>query len=357
MVLLAGLVLLIGGAELLVRGSSRLAAMLGISPLVIGLTVVAFGTSSPELAVSLGAAWLGQPDLAVGNVVGSNIFNVLLILGLSAAIIPLAVAQQLIRIDVPLMIGASVLLYMVSADGKIGRWEGVLLSALGVGYVSLCMWLSKRESRAVKLEYAGAFAKDPSGNVAAEYVLQGAIALVGLAFLYLGAEWLVEGSVALARAWGISELVIGLTIVSAGTSMPEVATSIMAAIRGERDIAVGNVIGSNLFNILFVLGLSSAVAPKGVPVSGQALGADIPIMIAVAFACFPVFFRGTIGRWEGGVFLAYYVAYVVYLVLQATGHSMLPLFKGAMLFFVLPLTGLTLVVLMLQAHRRNQRPV
>ncbi|MBL8217896.1 MAG: calcium/sodium antiporter, partial [Bryobacterales bacterium] len=311
----------------------------------------------PELAVSVGAAWMGQPDLAVGNVVGSNIFNVLLILGLSAAIIPLAVAQQLVRIDVPLMIGASVLLYAVSADGQIGRWEGVLFSALGVGYVILCMWLSKREARAVKLEYAEAFVEDPAGNAAAGYVLQGAIALFGLALLYLGAEWLVEGSVALARAWGISELVIGLTIVSAGTSMPEVATSVMAAIRGERDIAVGNVIGSNIFNILFVLGISGIVAPKGVPVSVQAVEADMPIMIAVAFACFPVFFRGSIGRWEGAVFLAYYMAYVGYLIWHATGHDMLPMFKEAMLLFVLPLTGLTLVVLMLQAHRRNRRPV
>lgn len=330
---------------------------MGISPLVIGLTVVAFGTSSPELAVSLGAAWMGQPDLAVGNVVGSNIFNVLLILGLSAAIIPLAVAQQLVRVDVPLMIGVSVLLYVVAADGRIGRGEGALLSGLGAGYVALSMWLSKRESKAVKLEYSEAFGEDPAGNKTSEYVLQGAIAALGLAMLYLGAEWLVEGSVALARMWGISELVIGLTIVSAGTSMPEVATSVMAAIRGERDIAVGNVIGSNIFNILFVLGLSGLVAPRGVPVSGQALAADIPIMIAVAFACFPIFFRGFIGRWEGVVFLAYYVAYVVYLILHATGHGMLPLFKEAMLFFVLPLTGLTLIVLMLQAHRRNQRPV
>ncbi len=349
---------MIGGAELLVRGSSRLAVLLGTSPLVIGLTVVAFGTSSPELAVSVGAAWLGQPDLAVGNVVGSNILNVLLILGLSAAIIPLAVAQQLIRLDVPLMIAASVLFYLLSLDGQIGRAEGVLLLALGLGYLWLCLRISKRENKAMEAEYAREFGEKEAGSAKAGYVLHGAIAALGLALLYLGAEWLVEGSVALARAWGISELVIGLTIVSAGTSMPEVATSAMAALRGERDIAVGNVIGSNLFNILFVIGATGAVAPHGVPVSAQALDADIPIMIAVAFSCLPVFFiRGCISRWEGGLFLGYYGAYLTYLLLNATGNSALPLFKGAMLLFVLPLTGLTLAVLAWQTYRRNQRPL
>ncbi|MBL8177469.1 MAG: calcium/sodium antiporter, partial [Bryobacterales bacterium] len=324
--LIAGLLLLIGGAELLVRGASRMAAFFGVSPLVIGLTVVAFGTSSPELAVSIGAAWSGSADLAVGNVVGSNIFNVLLILGLSAAIIPLAVAQQLVRIDVPLMIGASVLLLLLSIDGMLGRGDGVLLLGGGLGYVVLNLRLARRESKAVALEYTKAF-PPPAKTVGTQAAVDAANIAGGLAMLYFGSEWLVHGAVVLARAWGVSELIIGLTIVSAGTSMPEVATSVMAAIRGERDIAVGNVIGSNIFNILYVLGISGIVAPKGVPVSLQALEADMPIMIAVAFACFPVFFRGVIGRWEGAVFLAYYVAYVGYLVLHATGHDLLPVFK------------------------------
>lgn len=356
MTLLAGFILLIVGAEMLVRGSSRLAVRFGVPPLVIGLTVVAFGTSSPELAVSLGAAWSGQPDLAVGNVVGSNILNVLLILGLSASIAPLVVAQQLTRFDVPLMVGASFLLLGMAWDGSIGRSDGILLTLLGVGYIVFCIRMSRKETKAVQQEYAEAFSSTTPTGTTSDMVLQAAIAALGLALLYVGAEWLVSGSVALARSWGISELIIGLTILSVGTSMPEIATSAMATLRGERDIAIGNVIGSNLFNILFVLGLTGAVSPGAVPVSAQALEVDIPIMTAVAFACLPVFFiRGCISRWEGAMFLGYYAAYVTYLLLSATGHAALPAFRYAMLLFILPLTVITLAVLAVQTHRKNRR--
>jgi cation:H+ antiporter len=345
-----GGVLLIVGAELLVRGASRLAVRAGISPLVVGLTVVAFGTSSPELAVTVGSAYLGDADVALGNVIGSNIFNVLLILGISALIAPLVVAQQLIRLDVPLMIGVSVLALVLSLDGRVGRADGLLLFAGVIAYTVFLVRQSRRESKGVRAEYEEAFGDGRRRGAA--WVIEVAQVAVGLALLVVGAGWLVEAAVATATAMGVSGLVIGLTIVAAGTSLPEVATSVLATLRGERDIAVGNVVGSNIFNILSVLGLGSVVAPGGIPVPPGALTFDFPIMIAVAIATLPVFFTGyTIARWEGAVFLAYYVAYTVYLVLDATEHDALNEFGAAMTWFVLPLTALTLALTLHRAMR------
>jgi len=254
-----GLVLLVIGAEALVRGASELAARIGVSPLVIGLTVVAYGTSAPELAVSVRSSISGQPDIALGNVVGSNIFNVLFILGVSAMITPLVVAQQLVRLDVPLMIGVSFLLALLAGDSRIDRLDGIALFSGIVAYTFFALRQSRKESRRIKEEYAkefGATQPHAEGRV----TFQVALIVLGLAALVLGSGWLVNGAVMLAQWWGLSELIIGLTIVAAGTSLPEVATSVIASIRGERDIAVGNVVGSNIFNILAVLGLSSIVA-------------------------------------------------------------------------------------------------
>lgn len=354
LLLIAGLALLIIGAEILVRGASRLAAAFGISPLVIGLTVVAFGTSSPELAVSVQSALAGQADIALGNVVGSNIFNILFILGISALIIPLVVAQQLVRLDVPIMIGVSVLVYLFGLNGQISRLEGLLLFAGIVAYTGFLIRQSRKETKEVQEEYAQEFG-DGKPRGAGQYLLNLVLVVAGLALLVLGARWLVDSAVSLAQALGLSELIIGLTIVAAGTSMPEVATSIVAAIRGERDIAVGNVVGSNIFNLLAVLGLTSLVAPDGVPVPAAALAFDLPVMTAVAVACLPVFFTGfRIARWEGALFLGYYAAYVLYLILDATQHDALPLFSNVMLLFVVPLTVLTLVVLVVRQRRARR---
>jgi cation:H+ antiporter len=349
-----GLVALVVGAEALVRGAAKLSLSFGISPLVVGLTVVAFGTSSPEMAVSVQSAWTGQVDIAIGNVVGSNIFNVLLILGVSALITPLLVNQQLIRQEVPVMIAVSLLLWALAVDGGIGAWDGALLVVLLAGYTVLLIWQSRRETKAVNAEYEEAFAPSASGWDA-HWGVQVLLILGGLALLVLGSRWLVEAAIEFARYLGVSELVIGLTIVAAGTSLPEVATSILAAIRGERDIAVGNVVGSNIFNILAVLGVSAVVAPGALTIPPAVLAFDLPVMVAVAVACLPIFFTGNlIARWEGGLFLAYYVAYTTYLILLATRHDALGPFSTVMGGFVLPLTAVTLAVLAFR-HARAGR--
>lgn len=347
-----GLVLLVAGAEVLVKGASRLAAGFRISPLVIGLTVVAFGTSAPEMAVSSGAALAGQGDIALGNVIGSNIFNVLFILGLAALIAPLVVSRQLIRLDVPLMIGASVLVILLSLDGELGMFDGALLMASIIGYTIFLVISSRRTNKPQDADELGVPDAEHSGSVWVNV----ALVLGGLAMLVLGARWLVDGAVAMATALGLSERVIALTIVAAGTSLPEVATSVIASIRGQRDIAVGNVVGSNLFNLLAVLGLAGLLSPEGVPVSEAVLRFDMLVMLAVAVACLPIFFSGLrINRWEGLLFLAYYVVYTTHLVMAATGSVALGGFQSAVLFYALPLTALTLLVLMGQGWREHRR--
>ena len=349
-----GLVALIAGANLLVRGASTLAAVLGISPLVIGLTVVAFGTSSPEMAVSVQSAVSGKTDLAVGNVVGSNIFNVLFILGVSGLIAPLVVAEQLVRKEVPIMIGASLLLLVLAQGGVISRVEGGALFGLIVAYTVYLVIAARREGASASPDYEREFsatARNRGRNLAWQAVL----VVAGLALLVLGSDWLVQAAVRTARLLGLSEVVIGLTIVAAGTSLPEVAASLLAALKGERDIAVGNVVGSNIFNLLAVLGLSALVSPDGLTVAPSLVAFDIPVMLAVAVACLPIFLTGyRIARWEGALFLGYYISYTVYLILWATGHDALTAYSRVMLSFVLPLTIITLLVIVvreIQARR------
>lgn len=343
---LAGLAGLIAGADLLVRGASRLALAFGISPLVVGLTVVAFGTSAPEMAVSVGAVLNGRTDLAVGNAVGSNIFNVLGILGLAAVITPLTVDLQVIRQEVPVMIGAAVLLLLLSIDGRLGGADGPLLLVLLLAYVGFLIVQSRAGGQALP---AAARAADdppaPGGLLDSRWVQVGFV-VVGLALLVVGAEALVTAAVVFARQLGLSEVVIGLTVVAVGTSMPEVAASVVAALKGERDLAVGNVIGSCVFNLLGVLGLAATVAGSaGLPVPPSVMNFDLWVMLAALTACLPIFFTGReVARWEGALFLAYYVAYTAYVVLRAQEHDALPAFSQAMLGFVLPLTVVTLVV-------------
>ena len=337
-----GLVALVAGAEVLVRGASRLAVSWGISPLVVGLTVVAFGTSAPEMAVSVDAALSGSADLAIGNVVGSNIANVLLILGLSALIAPLLVHEQIIRQEIPIMIGASLVVVAMSLDGGIGRVEAALLFALVIVYTVFLVRQSRRASQATEDEFA---TEIPTSRWDRHWSVQAALVIGGLVLLVLGADWLVGAAVAFARVMGVSDLVIGLTVVAVGTSMPEIATSLIAALRGQRDIAVGNVVGSNIFNLLAVLGAAGVVSASGLGVPDAARNFDLWVMLAVAFACLPILLTGReIARWEGGVFLGYYAAYVLYLMLAAQQHDSLPAYSSIMLSYVMPLTIVTLVV-------------
>jgi cation:H+ antiporter len=347
---LGGLLLLIVGAEVLIRGASRLAASFGVAPLVIGLTVVAFGTSAPEMAVSVQAARAGQADLAFGNVAGSNILNVLLILGLSACIAPLVVARQVVRQEVPVMIVVSLLAVYLALDGAFGRTEGLVLVTLLALYTTAQVVHGRRAGNGATAG-ADTTAPAPPGNRA----LSALAVVAGLALLVLGSRLFVGAATDLARLLGLSELVIGLTIVAAGTSLPEVATSVLATIRGERAIAVGNVVGSNVFNILGVLGASAAIAPQGVPVAAGAMAFDVPVMVAAAFACLPIFFTGhRIARWEGVLFLGYYGAYVAYLVLDATRHDALHDFTWIMAAYVMPLTVVTIGVTVLRALRERR---
>jgi cation:H+ antiporter len=352
-----GLAVLVVGANWLVKGASRLAAAAGVSALVIGLTVVAFGTSAPELAVSVQSAWSGQSDMAVGNVVGSNIFNVLFILGASALITPLLVAQQLVRRDVPIMIVLSTGLWLIGRDGQLTLVDGLAMVAMLVVYTVWIIRVSRRETKAVEAEYEAEYgaAEATKTSVLANV----GFVLAGLAMLVIGSNWLVDGAVAFARWAGVDEVTVSLTIVAAGTSLPEVATSITAAIRGERDIAVGNVVGSNIFNILSVLGLSAVVSPGGLAVSPAMEHFSIPVMIAVAVACLPVFARGwTIPRWQGALFLLYYAAYAAYLVLDAKQHAAKEEYARIMLWYVMPATAVPLlgsVVLVLRGARARSR--
>ncbi len=370
--LLGGLVLLVGGGEFLVRGASRLAAVAGISPLVVGLTVVAYGTSAPELAVSLQASFAGNDSIAVANVVGSNIFNVLFILGACALVAPLVVNSRLVRVDVPVMIVTSITAGLMAWDGRIARWEAGLLVLGTIVYTAWSVRSSRAETAAAAvgapetepevilgknpgwlvlllilsavgglgwmrgwwgavegglalgggaLFAVGTFAGKGGTTRAGDLLHQIGFIVAGLGVLVLGAGWLVEGAVSLARTLGVSDAVIGLTIVAAGTSLPEVAASIIATVRGQRDIAIGNVVGSNIANILAILGVSGLVAPAGLSVGAEMLAVDIPVMIAVAVICLPVFYTGhLIRRWEGGVFLAAYVGYTTWLVFHATGQ-------------------------------------
>lgn len=349
----AGLAGLVIGATLLVRGASRLALSFGISPLVVGLTIVAFGTSAPELAVSVGAVLDGRTDIAVGNAVGSNIFNVLFILGASALITPLVVNLQLIRQEVPIMIGAALLLLLLGLDGRLGAFDAALLAALMAAYTVFLIVQSRRAS-AQATEYDEEVKPAAEGAWDAKLPVQLLLIAAGLGFLVVGSEALVGAAVNFAKALGVSDVVIALTIVAAGTSMPEVATSITAALKGERDIAVGNVVGSNTFNILGCLGISGlASGGAGLPLAPSLLSFDIWVMLAVCLACLPVFLTGReIARWEGGLFVGYYVAYVTYLILAAQQHDALPHFSSVMLGFVVPLTVVTLIVMLLRPPRQ-----
>lgn len=332
--LLLGIVILTIGGEVMVKGASRLALGIGMTPLVVGLTVVAFGTSAPELFVSASSSLAGSPAVAVGNVIGSNILNVLLILGISAVIVPLAVQSQIVKFDLPVMAGATILLSIFALDGQVSRMDGCILALALVGYIWYLLRMSKSNPNDPLKEEV-----DPAGAKTPVWLNLGLI-LLGLACLMGGSKLFVAGATDIARQFGLSELVIGLTVVAFGTSLPEIVTSIIAALRGQRDIAVGNIVGSNIFNILSVMGITSILNP--VPFAQEAILFDIPVLIGVTMVCVPIFWAGyIITRIEGAALLLGYVSYTAYLVLYHTNSPLFVQFKSAMLFFVLPLIVIT----------------
>ncbi|WP_076415211.1 calcium/sodium antiporter [Shewanella sp. UCD-KL12] len=306
--IIGGFLILTLGAEALVRGASAIALKLGITPLIIGLTIVAFGTSAPELAVSLKSALAGNSGIALGNVIGSNIANIGLILAITALIRPIQVQSQMVKRDIPIMIAASMLFWGLLLDGALSFWDGALLTSLLIGYLSFS-YISSRNSG----DDGDSEAIDDSPQKPLLSVL---FIVAGISMLVGGGILFVDGAVDLAKAFGISEVIIGLTIVAIGTSMPELVTSIVAASKGESDIAIGNIVGSNLFNILGILGVTALVHPIA---AAGIQNFDFMVMLALSLLVLPFAWTGfRVGRREGAILLLGYISYIGYLISQAT---------------------------------------
>jgi cation:H+ antiporter len=303
-----GLVLLVVGAEGLVRGSSSVALRLGVTPLVVGLTIVAFGTGSPELAVSIGSALNGNSGLALGNVIGSNISNIALILGIAAVIKPLNVRAEIVRRETPVMVIVTALLWLLLYDGQLSRIDGAILTVGAAAYTFLTYYLSKqKQKKEVEEEFEGAYTQ-PKGAVWKDLVF----VILGLILLVLGANLLVDGAINVAKYFGLSEVVIGLTIIAIGTSLPELATSAIAAKKGEADVALGNAIGSNVLNILMVLGITALI----LPISLEGIRTlDLVVMLGSAVLLNVLLGRNFIlDRLEGSILIIGYLIYVYSLI-------------------------------------------
>lgn len=342
--MLGGLVLLVAGAQLLVRCAEHIAAKLKVRPLLIGLTVVAMGSSAPQMTVSLQAAFNDTADIAVGSVIGSNTFNILVTLGLSALIIPLRVSRQLVRLDIPLMILASALVFTLALNHQLDRLDGLLLLGGLLAYLLLLLHQSRHSGH-----HHPHHDRPPTSWLRT-------LSLMGCALLLLGVagHLLLGAALEVASELGLSERIIGLTIVAVSTSLPELATSLIAAFRGQREIAVGNVIGSNVFNLLGVLGLTALLAPSPLSVSPNALAFDLPVMLGVAALCLPVFYSGyRVTRVEGLLFLGLYLAYGLHVVSFTTGMPLASKLEHLMLFYILPALLVGVLLNAVRAWRRQ----
>jgi len=299
----AGLLLLYFGAEYLVEGSSKLALSFGVRPLIIGMTIVAFATSMPELLVTMFAAIRGSVDLAVGNVVGSNVANIGLILGSSALVAPLRVERSLLRRELPIMLLASMLFWLFALDNHLGLIEGVILLCGLAGFIYYCLMCSKQGQIEPQSLAEDVRKEQQYRRRDLFYILGGIVALA------VGAELLIKGASFIARAYGVSELVIGLSVVAFGTSLPELAASVVSAMKGELELSVGNVIGSNIFNILFVIGLSSSIHP--LPVNPQLHAFQFPVMLVIGMLLYPMLLRSqVVKRLHGAVFVGSYLLFI-----------------------------------------------
>lgn len=314
---LFGLIVITVGAEILLKGASKIASLLNIRPIVIGLTVVSVGTSLPELAVGLTAIGEGAGDIAVGNIAGTNIVNILFILGLSAAIRPLPLQMKSIRTELYTMIVAGILLFVLSLDGRLNTWDGLLMFTLGIIYLIIIVRTSKNERASVQSEFKEEFEPSTTKEKADYKVWSWNVMLLfcGIIATIYGAEKLVDGAVSIAQYFGMSDAVIGLTIIAIGTSAPELATTIVGTIRNERDVAIGNLLGSSIINIFIILGITSIFTSNGVNVSDDILWFDLPLVALVALVCYPVFRSDQmVSQREGILFVSLYLAYLSYLL-------------------------------------------
>ncbi len=321
LLLIAGLVVLVASGEVMVRGAAGIALKASISPLVVGLTVVSIGTSAPELFASVTAAMEGNPGLAIGNVVGSNIANLALVLGITASIYPIPVSRGLLIFDGPIMVAVTVLLILFMWNGELSRWEGVVLVFLMVAFIVAQLLRSRQEKRRERAARAAAVADGTASASVEEFTGFGAksygylilLVLAGCAGLYFGSDWFVAGASAIADDLGVSDHVIGVTIVAFGTSVPELAASVIAALRKQTDISIGNLVGSNIFNILSVLGITTIISDM--QVDPMVLASDVWWMLGIALLIFPLIRMGyKVVRWEGFLLLAVYGLYIYFVV-------------------------------------------
>lgn len=314
---LLGLIVITAGSEILLKGASKIASLLNIRPIVIGLTVVSIGTSLPELAVGLTAIKEGASDIAIGNIAGTNLVNILFILGLSAAIRPLPINLKSIKTEVYVMIAAAVLLFLLALDGHLGVWDGCLLLALGILYIMIIIRTSKNESPAMQQEFTEEYEPSTLHERAnwKSWSWNATLLFCGIIATIYGADKLVDGAVSIAQFFGMSDALIGLTIIALGTSAPELATTIVATVKDDRDVAIGNLMGSSITNIFFILAATVILTPQGINVSSNILWFDLPLAAAVAIACYPVFKSDhMMSRKEGITFVLLYLAYLSYLL-------------------------------------------
>lgn len=349
MLFVIGLLVLVVGAETLVRGAKRLGALAGLSPLVVGLTIVSFATTAPEATVSIVAAASGRGGLAIGNVLGSNIFNILVVVGVAAVIGGLPVTLRTVRQDIPVLIAATGTTFLFSLDGRLRVWEGVVLLGGLASYVAFTIYQSRREA----LGGPGS-PRRPNRRGAALFDLAVGltIVVVGAGMLVVGSRLFVDSASGIARSIGVSELVIGLTLVAAGTSAPELTTSVVAAVRKETDVAVGNAIGASIINLLWITGMATVIGRPALPVPDPAVRFDFPIATAVALATLPLAFTGSrIRRWEGAFLLLFYLSYVLVLILDAFDRKAVEPVSSIVLAYVIPLVGLTALAVAWRIYR------
>ncbi|MFZ5980651.1 MAG: calcium/sodium antiporter [Candidatus Zixiibacteriota bacterium] len=350
--LIIGLIALLVGADQLVRSATKIALFFGLSPLVIGLTVVAFGTSAPEVAVALSGSLNSHTDLGFGNVIGSNIFNLLFILGLMTVFTPLRIERNVVRIDMPLLIIVSAGFLALALDSRLSKIDGVILLLALVLFTVFTLRRGKMDKKEIEQDLRGRWKAISRGALAIQFI----ILPLSVILLGRGSDWVVEGSTALARGMGIDEFVVGLTVVAVGTSLPELVTSLLALMHDRRDMAVGNIVGSNIFNILGVVPVMALVSSNGVIITQSSMSMDLPVLLASVVLCFPIFFSGyRISRWEGVFFLLFYLVYMVFFAIDNDPNSLFGTYMRILMIYVVPPVFLVYVFVVLRLRKKRTK--